>query len=362
MLRKRKPRIVVGMSGGVDSSVTVALLKKRGFEVIGVTLQLLPKEKAQQSACCNLDAIEDAKRVAYRLKIPHYTANSRNIFQERVIQPFINSYANGETPNPCVECNRYIKFDELWTKAQEIGGDYMATGHYCRIIKRSKTQTYDLLEAKDTHKDQSYFLYMLNQEKLSKIKFPLGYFTKPEIRKMAEDMGLLTANKPDSQEICFVAQKSYKNYVSPHLNEEQKKSGPIVTLAGDIVGQHEGLYKYTIGQRKGLNIAWPYPLYVLDINVTQNKIVVGEKDQLQKKTLKLNQFSLVNADEHILNNSFTIKCRYQMKAIKAIIRSHTVSEAEIELSEPFSAIANGQSCVVYKGKRIVGGGIIQRSY
>lgn len=358
MLRKRKPRIIVGMSGGVDSSVTVALLKKRGFEVIGVTLQLLPKEKAQQSACCNLDAIEDAKRVAYKLKIPHYTANSRNIFQERVIQPFINSYAQGLTPNPCVECNRYIKFDELWQKAQEIGGDYMATGHYSRIIKRHKTDTFELLEAKDTHKDQSYFLYMLNQEKLSKIKFPLGYYTKPEIRKMAESMGLLTANKPDSQEICFVSQKSYQDYVAPQLSDSQKKQGNIVTLAGDVIGKHEGLYKYTVGQRKGLKIAWPSPLYVLDIDVIRNQLVVGEKDQLQKKELQLNTFSLVNPNENIINQNFLIKCRYQMKGIKAQVKKYHNNSGVIELDQAFSAIAKGQSCVLYKGKRIVGGGII----
>lgn len=359
---KRKKRIVVGMSGGVDSSVTVALLKKRGFEVIGVTLQLLPKEDAVQSACCNLDAIEDAKRVAYKLKIPHYTANSREVFQNHVISPFIASYAKGQTPNPCVECNRYIKFDELWKKAQDIGGDYMATGHYSRIVKRHKTNIYELREAKDTLKDQSYFLYMLGQDQLKKLKFPLGHYTKPEIRKIAETLNLINAKKKDSQEICFVAQKSYKDYVKPHLTQADQAAGPIVNLAGDKIGNHQGLYQYTVGQRKGLNISWPEPLYVLDMLPQQNTLVVGEKHMLKKSTLLLNQFSLVNPEENILNQTIQVKLRYQMKPVKGYIQHLSPNQATLQLNTPMAAIAKGQACVLSQGTRIIGGGTISESY
>ena len=356
MIKQRKKRIVVGMSGGVDSSVTVSLLQKQGYEVIGATMQLLPKEDAKKSACCNLDAVDDAKRVAYKMGIAHYTINSRDTFKTHVIDPFIQTYAAGQTPNPCVECNRFIKFDELWRKADEIGCDMVATGHYSRIIKR-KNGIYELREAKDKNKDQSYFLYMLNQEKLKKIKFPLGNFTKDQIRELARDMGLVTANKPDSQEICFVP-KSYKHYIEPHLTKSQKQTGPIVNLAGDVLGQHQGLYHYTVGQRKGLNLASPIPLYVLELKAESNTLVVGEKDQLQNNLLELHTFTKVNENEDLIKNTYDVKLRYQMRPIKATVLKTGSGLASLQLQSPVSAIALGQSCVLYQGTRLVGGGII----
>lgn len=349
---------MVGMSGGVDSSVTAALLKKRGYDVIGITMQLLPAEEERKSACCNLGAVDDAKRVAAKLGIPHYTINSRDNFQKHVIDDFIQKYSQGVTPNPCVECNRFIKFDELWRYGRDLDADYVATGHYCKITKSPKTGKYFLKKAADSSKDQSYFLYMLTQEKLQKILFPLSKYTKTEIRQMAESMGLLNAKKPDSQEICFVSQKSYKDYVKSHLPDESKVAGDILNTQGEVIGQHSGIFQFTIGQKKGLNLPFPYPLFVLHIDPLTNRIMVGDRDALQKKTLHLHTVTLVDESELILGKHFEVRTRYQMTPIAAKVLSQEKNKMSLELSSASSMIAPGQSCVLYQKDRIVGGGIL----
>lgn len=355
-----KKRVLIGMSGGVDSSVAAALLKRQGYDVIGITMQLLPKDNEKHSACCNLDSISDAKRVAAKLGIPHYTINSRDPFEKNVIDYFVNSYLDGETPNPCVECNRYIKFEELAQKAKELNADYVATGHYCQKRKSPKTGKYILKKGKDLKKDQSYFLYMINEKELEHTLFPLGGYIKSEIRELAQKFGLLTANKPESQEICFVTQKNYKQFIENNLKEEKPKNGFIVDIKGTILGNHSGIHQFTIGQRKGLGINSNKPLFVVDINPSNNTVIVGEKDDLSIQELSLRQFSLVNPHEDIVGKSFTIKTRYQMTPIKGKVTSLKNNEAMIKLECPKSQISPGQSTVIYDKDRVIGGGIINK--
>jgi tRNA-specific 2-thiouridylase len=353
-----KKRVLLGMSGGVDSSVAAAVLKKRGYDVIGITMQFLPFDPKHESACCNLGAIGDAKRVAHALGIPHYVINSRQPFQEKVMDHFVSEYLKGHTPNPCVECNRHIKFDELYQKAQELDAEYVATGHYCRKTFNAHARSYQLRTARDGHKDQSYFLYMLGSEKLKHILFPLGGYLKSEIREMARDLKFVNADKGDSQEICFVTQKSYKTFIEERADAKYLQAGNIVDLSGNVLGTHKGIYQYTIGQRKGLNLSAPYPLYVLKINPNDNTVVVGPQESLKETRLFLKQFTLVDENEVIVGKTFGVKLRYQMSLASARIDSHGDGMAVLEMQNAQSFVPIGQSCVLYSGDRVVGGGII----
>ncbi|MGE4170147.1 MAG: tRNA 2-thiouridine(34) synthase MnmA [Candidatus Margulisiibacteriota bacterium] len=355
---KTKKRVVLGMSGGVDSSVAAALLKKRGYDVIGITLQLLPKENETHGSCCNLNAIGDAKRVAYSLGIPHYTVNARETFEKNVISDFVSQYVSGYTPNPCVECNKYIKFDEMRQKALELDADFIATGHYIQRRYNPFSKSFDLKKAKDPAKDQSYFLYMLTDEQLRYTLFPLGGFLKSEIRKMAEDFKLVTAKKAESQEICFVTKDTYKNFIESRLNGEVIEPGPIVDTSGKLLGMHKGIYHYTIGQRKGLGIAAPEPLFVLKINPADNSIVVGKRGDMASKTVFLRRFSQVNASEAIIGKTFDVKTRYQMTPCQGRIVGIEGDTATLELDHAQEFISPGQSGVLYAKDRVVGGGII----
>ncbi|RAP33115.1 tRNA 2-thiouridine(34) synthase MnmA [Candidatus Marinamargulisbacteria bacterium SCGC AG-439-L15] len=360
-MTKIKKRVLVGMSGGVDSSVTAALLKEEGYDVIGITMQLLAKEDEKKSACCNLGAVSDAKRVAEKLGIPHYTVNSRAVFEEHVLTPFKQSYMAGQTPNPCVECNRHIKFDELLKKAKELNADFIATGHYCQILFDEEKKTYSLNKAIDSHKDQSYFLYMIPQNVLKRLLFPLGKYRKPEIREIASNLGLINAKKKDSQDICFVGHQSYKNYLKKQVPDNQRISGTIEDINGTVLGEHDGIYQFTIGQRRGLNISAKNPLYVLHINPNTHVVTVGEQDALKTSTIKLNSFTKCDEKDPILNNSFEIKIRYKMESIPATVTCDEKNIAELETKSPIEFLTPGQSCVIYDGNRIVGGGIIQES-
>ncbi|MBL6722595.1 MAG: tRNA 2-thiouridine(34) synthase MnmA [Candidatus Margulisbacteria bacterium] len=353
-----KKRVIVGMSGGVDSSVTAAILKQRGYDVIGITMQLLPFEEQKQSACCNLGAVSDARRVCETLGIPHYVINSRDTFKQHVIDPFIKSYTQGQTPNPCVECNRFIKFDELIKRADILDAHYIATGHYCKITKSRNSNQFYIKAANDEGKDQSYFLYMINQATLQRLLFPLGRYTKAEIREKAESLGLLNANRPDSQEICFVSQKSYRSFVESRLSSDQLKPGPIMHIDGRRLGQHTGIHNFTIGQRKGLNISFPTPLYVHRIDENSNTVFVGEKDALKQHQISLHTFSSVSG-EPIKNEVVDVKLRYLMKPIRAKVNQTSHESAILTLHSSHSFITPGQSCVIYKGDRILGGGIIE---
>jgi len=347
------------MSGGVDSSVTAALLKKRGYDVIGMTMQLLEQETEHQSACCNLDTITLAKRVCDKLDIPHYTINARETFQKNVISNFVSEYLEGRTPNPCVSCNRHIKFDVLWEKGLEIGADYVATGHYCKRTYSPTKQRYYLKKGRDPRKDQSYFLYMLNNSQLKRILFPLGNYHKSEIRALAHKFGLVNANKPESQEICFVTSKSYKSFIEKYAPKDSLKEGPIVNSKGDIIGQHKGLYQYTIGQRRGLNIPSQTPLFVTHIDIKTNTLVVGQPEDVQTSHMTLSSFSLVNKPDLTIGKAYDIKVRYQMTPFKAIVKAHQSNQATLEAFIPQTNLTRGQSAVLFENDKVIGGGIIE---
>lgn len=350
--------MVVGMSGGVDSSVCAAILKNRGFEVIGITMQLLPFEEQKQSACCNLGAVSDARRVCQTLGIRHYVVNAREAFKQHVIDPFISTYKHGQTPNPCVECNRFIKFDELIRHANALNAHYIATGHYCKITKSRDGQIHYLHAANDEGKDQSYFLYMLNQPTLQRLLFPLGRYTKDAIREKATKLGLKNAHRPDSQEICFVSQSSYRQFVASRLSKTDVRPGDICHIDGTILGRHSGIHNYTIGQRKGLNISYQTPLYVLKIDSASNAVIVGDRSSFIQHHIRLHTFSTVT-NATIRNTTVDIKLRYLMTPIKARIIQTNGDRAELTLASGQPFITPGQSCVLYKGNRILGGGIIE---
>ena len=356
----KKKRVVVGMSGGVDSSVTAMLLQQRGYEVIGVTFQLLSKEETIKSACCNVSSFNDAKRVADSLDIPHYVINYRDTFEKYVLNPFVDEYINGNTPNPCVECNRFIKFSILEQKAKELNADYYATGHYCDKSYSWQNDCYYLRKAKDIWKDQTYFLYMLPQTQLKKVLFPLGKFTKSEVRDLADKFGLLTAKKKESQDICFVAKNGYSNFVSKKISQNQDLSGNIVDMRGNVLGKHKGVYNYTIGQRRGLNISHTHPLFVTRINAEKKEVVVSTQDEFSSFYVKVKDFNIVNKDYQI-GRLFDIKLRYRMTSSRGrLVSIDSDNVALLKFNEPQEFVTPGQSAVLYDKDRVIGGGIIFR--
>ncbi|MBH38242.1 tRNA 2-thiouridine(34) synthase MnmA [bacterium] len=357
---KNKKRVLVGMSGGIDSSVTAALLQKRGYDVIGITMQLVPKETEKQSACCNIGAINDAKRVASKLNIPHYTINIRDDFKHYVIDNFVNEYLLGHTPNPCVECNRYIKFDALEQKCKELNADFIATGHYCKITSNATKSRFFLKKAKDEKKDQSYFLYMLSQEQLKRTLFPLGHYLKSEIRDMAHSLNLINANKKESQDICFVTKGNYQSFIETMIDKQTVKPGNIMDTDGKILGKHTGIYHYTIGQRKGLNISHNEPLYVIKLNAKENNVIVGTKDELATNIFSIHTYSIVNPDQINTNKVYSVKVRYQMVPFQCKLLHINKKEIMLKATTPLQFITPGQSCVIYNNDTVIGGGIITK--
>ncbi|CUU34377.1 tRNA (5-methylaminomethyl-2-thiouridylate)-methyltransferase [Armatimonadetes bacterium DC] len=350
------------MSGGVDSSVAAVLLQKRGYEVIGVTMQIWQESHPdpRHGGCCSLGAVEDARRVARRLGIPHYVLNFRRVFADTVIRDFIHEYRRGRTPNPCVQCNRFVKFDALLKKADELGCDYIATGHYARVRYNPHTGRWNLLRAVNKDKDQSYVLYMLNQEQLRRSLFPLGTLpSKEQTRQIAREMGLWTADKPDSQEICFVAHLGGYHQFLREVTPDAFKPGEIRDVHGRVLGMHQGIALYTIGQRRRLNIPSPVPMYVLRILPEENAIIVGTEDQLYEREMWVGDVVWSSIPELTKPLKVMAKIRYNMPAAPAkVFPTEREDQVRVVFDHPVRAITPGQIAVFYRGETVVGGGTI----
>ena len=345
-------KVLLGMSGGVDSSVSALLLKQKGYDVIGMTLELFAG-----SSCCNINTYIDAKNVCKSIGIPHFTYDCKNEFNKYVIQDFINCYANCKTPNPCIECNKYMKFGYMWEKAKELGCNYIATGHYAKTEYSQKYGKWVLKKSEAGKKDQSYVLWNIPKELIEHVIFPLANFeSKDEIRQIARENNLKVANKPDSEDICFVPDGNYKKFLESH-SKIKPKQGNIVTLDGEILGKHNGLYNYTIGQRKGLGISYKVPLFVIGFNSLRNEVIVGKENELYKKEIIVGDINLILFDRLDEPLEVDVKTRYSSKFAKAQIQQ-VQDRIRVVFDEPQRALTPGQSAVFYKDDIVVGGGKI----
>jgi tRNA-specific 2-thiouridylase len=357
----RPLRIVVAMSGGVDSSVVAAMLAEQGHEVIGITLNVWQKGMVDNRlhACCSLSATHDAQRVADRIGIPHYSLNFREIFAREVMARFVASYAEGRTPNPCVDCNQFVKFAAFMKRAQELDADFLATGHYARIQHDDLSGRYRLFRAADPQKDQSYVLYMLGQQQLAGTMFPMGAQTKSQTRALARRYGLHVADKPDSFEICFVTNDNYRDFLEswrPGIGH----SGPIRYKDGQVLGEHEGIVNYTVGQRRGLGLTWPRPLYVIALDPEANTVYVGEEDDLFANALQAIDVHWVADSPPVEPVRVSVRTRYRMEEVEATVEPTKDGEARVSFLRPIRAVAPGQATVFYQSDEVIGGGRIDR--
>lgn len=352
------PKVVVAMSGGVDSSVAAALLKGQGYEVIGMMLRLWSEPgKEDSNRCCTPDSMAMARRVAAKLDIPFYVVDAKKVFRETVVQYFLDGYAAGVTPNPCLLCNRQIRWTFLLEHALALGVDFMATGHYARKKTTEEGQR-QLLRAVDPSKDQSYILHVLNQEKLSQALFPVGEYPKPEIRKIAESLGLPVYKRPDSQDLCFLAGEDYRNFIQRNA-AEMLLTGTILTREGEMLGQHNGLANYTIGQRKGLGLSSPVPLYVLGKDAPTNTLIVGEAADLGTDDLVANQVNWIAGDAPRESFRAEVKIRYTAREAWAQVTPFAGGcHVRVRFDAPQRDVTPGQAAVFYDGELLVGGGII----
>ncbi|XWX60684.1 tRNA 2-thiouridine(34) synthase MnmA [Desulfitobacterium sp. AusDCA] len=368
MTLTHKKKVVVGMSGGVDSSMAAALLKEEGYEVIGITLQIWPSAGPDvEGGCCSISAIDDARRVSQQLGIPHYVLNFRSYFEENVIQYFTESYFSGETPNPCVMCNRIVRWGEMLHKAQGLGADYIATGHYAQVVQDPESGRYLLKRPVDTWKDQTYMLYTLTQEQLKHTLFPLAGYKKEHIREMAEERGLIrVARKPDSQEICFIPNNDYVSFLQEKAGE-RIKPGNFVDKQGHILGRHQGIVHYTVGQRKGLGITFGKPMFVVGFNIDRNEVVLGEDPEIFSDALYATDLNWMAVEE--VKESLKVSAKIRYKAPLAPAAIYPVEHPEqikgaigpcvkVNFETPQRAITPGQAIVFYDGDRVIGGGKI----
>jgi tRNA-uridine 2-sulfurtransferase len=358
-MQKNGNRVLLGMSGGVDSSVAAHILKSQGHEVIGITMKVWPQDciSRAEDKCCGPSAIADARGVAHKLDIPHYVVDEAEDFEKIVIDYFSSEYRAGRTPNPCVMCNERLKFGNLWDKARALGATHIATGHYAIIEHTGKGPV--LRKGRDDRKDQSYFLFSLRREQLLRAMTPLGGMTKPDIRDIARDLGLRVADKVDSQEICFVPGNDYKAFLRSHLGGETFQAGGIFDTAGNFLGGHEGIEMFTIGQRKGLPGGSPKPMYVVDIDAENGRIIVGGEDELMRKSFEVDRLNWL-AEEMTGEVAATVKIRYAHKGCECRIIPLDGGRARVELGEPQRSVTPGQAAVFYDGDRVIGGGWICR--
>ena len=357
-------RVVVGMSGGVDSSVAAWLLKEQGYDVIGVTMQIWQDEDAcsveENGWCCGLSAVEDARRVAAVLDIPYYVMNFKDEFRNQVIDYFNAEYLNGRTPNPCIACNRYVKWEALLNRSLSIGAEYIATGHYARI-EQLENGRYALRRASVPGKDQTYALYNLTQEQLKRTLMPDGDYSKEQIRRFAAELGLQVADKPDSQDICFVPDGDYASFIEKTTGKKIP-GGNFVTPEGKILGRHRGIIHYTVGQRKGLGLALGYPAFVLEIRPETNEVVIGTYEESLTRVLKADQLNFMAVSDLKEPRRVFAKIRYNHKGAWCIVEKTGEDEITCVFEEPIRAVTPGQAVVLYDGEYVLGGGTIQRQF
>ena len=352
-------KVMIGMSGGVDSSVAALLLKKQGYDVTGVTFRLWSpdvEDDAPLSGCCSIDDVNDARKVCHQLDIPHYVFNFKELFKEKVVDEFAASYAKGKTPNPCINCNKHIKFDAFIQKAKSMGFDYVATGHYAYIEHDEKESTTRLRSGQYSNKDQSYVLYCITKEQLPYMLMPLGDYSKDEVRNIAEENGLVVYSKPDSQDICFVPDGDYAGFLKNYTGSEMPK-GKFVSPFGDVLGEHKGINYYTIGQRKGLGISFGTPMFVTKIDAESNTVTLGSNEALLQNELTAKNVNWIERPEGPGPFNITAKIRYAHKASPATVYIDG-DFAKVNFNEAQRAVTPGQAVVFYNGEYVIGGGTI----
>lgn len=352
-------RVVVAMSGGVDSSVAAALLVEQGYDVVGLMLRLWAEAGGAANRCCTPDAMADARRVANALGIPFYVRDYKDVFKSTVVDFFVEGYSQGVTPNPCIVCNRDIRFDRLLNEAIGLGGDYLATGHYARV-RQAQDGTYQLLKGKDPGKDQSYMLYTMTQERLARLLFPVGEYSKDDIRQIAKDKKLPVFNRPDSQDLCFLGAGDYRSFLQRHA-PEVIQPGPILNTGGQTLGRHKGLAFYTIGQRKGLGISAPQAMYVIKKDTGTNSLIVGTKEELGQQALVTGEVSYISGQPPTDAIRVTAKIRYKAREREATLTPLSDTRARLTFDTPLRDITPGQAVVFFNGEQTLGGGIIEKS-